>query len=40
MSEKGFDYYTVFHKMTQDEINEANIALDLYEKAAKKHLKK
>lgn len=29
-SECGFDYETVFHKMTMDEIDEANAALDIH----------
>lgn len=35
-SDGGFDYKTVFHEMTQDEIDEANAALDMYIKALKK----
>lgn len=37
MSEK-FDFMTVFHQMTQDEVDEANIALDLQIAADKKEL--
>lgn len=29
MSKRGFDYNTVFHQMSWDEIQEANIALDM-----------
>lgn len=31
----GFDYNTVFHQMTQDEIDIANVALDVQIKAMK-----
>ena len=37
MSEK-FDYMTVFHLMTQDEVDAANIALDMQIAADKKAL--
>lgn len=42
MSEKGFDYQTVFGKpyMTPQDVLEANIALDLQEEAEKKAMKK
>ena len=33
LSEAGFDYETVFHNMTFDEILEANVALDLQAEA-------
>lgn len=33
LSEAGFDYETVFHNMTRDEILEANVALDLQAEA-------
>lgn len=37
LSDCGFDYNTVFHQMTMDEVEEANAALDLYyEKINKK----
>lgn len=36
MSEGGFDYNTVFHQMTPEEIEMANIALDMAIKAMKK----
>lgn len=39
-SERGFDYYTVFHLMTEDEINEANAALDIQIEMEKKQLNK
>jgi len=38
-SDAHFDYNTVFHQMSLDEILEANAALDLYEKALKKQMK-
>lgn len=28
LSDGGFDYNTVFHQMTPDQISEANLALD------------
>lgn len=42
MSEKGFDYKTVFGKpyMTPQDVLEANIALDMQEEAEKKAMKK
>ena len=42
MSEKGFDYQTVFGKpyMTPQDVLEANIALDMQEEAEKKAIKK
>jgi hypothetical protein len=30
-----FDYQTVFYEMGMDEIDEANVALDMYEEAVK-----
>ena len=39
MSEK-FDYNTVFHQMTSDEVEEANIALDMQLAAEKKAMQK
>lgn len=42
MSEKGFDYQTVFGKpyMTPQDVLEANIALDLQQESEKKAMKK
>lgn len=40
MSERGFDYRTVFFEMTPQQIQEANIALDLQLKAEKAAMKK
>ena len=40
MSQRGFDYNTVFHQMTNDEVEEANIALDMQLAAEEKALKK
>lgn len=40
MAQRGFDYQTVFYFMTPQEIDEANIALDLQIEAEKKALKK
>jgi hypothetical protein len=40
MSQRGFDYNTVFHQMTPQEIQEANIALDEQLKAEKAAIKK
>ena len=40
MSERGFDYNTVFHRMSFDEIEEANIALDLQIAAENKAVQK
>lgn len=39
-SNKGFDYNTVFHCMTYDEIEEANAALDIYIKEERKQQKR
>lgn len=36
MSDGGFTYNEVFHQMTQDEVDEANVALDLQIEAMKK----
>lgn len=38
LSDAGFDYETVFHRMTWDEILEANAALDLQVEAQKEHI--
>lgn len=35
-----FSHYEVFHQMTQDEIEEANMALDLQMEANKRSIKK
>lgn len=40
MAQRGFDYQTVFYFMTPQEIDEANIALDIQIEAEKKALKK
>ena len=40
LSDTGLDYNTVFHQMTPDEINEANIALDDFLKAQQNASKK
>lgn len=42
MSEKGFDYQTVFGKpyMTPQDVLEANIALDMQQESEKKAMKK
>lgn len=40
MSERGFDFNTVFHQMSWDEIQEANIALDLQIAAENKSTQK
>jgi len=37
---RGFDYVTVFYKMTPQQIQEANIALDIQLKAEKQAMKK
>ena len=37
LSDYGFDYETVFHHMTWDEILEANAAIDLQKEAQEKH---
>ncbi len=37
-SNAGFDYETVFHRMTWDEILEANAALDLQIEAQKEYI--
>lgn len=39
-SDGGFDYDTIFNKMTMDEIEEANAALDIYNEQLKKAMKK
>ncbi len=39
-SDGGFDYNTVFHQMTPDEINEANLALDRVIKEQQKAAKR
>lgn len=39
-SDGGFDYNTVFHQMTMDEVEEANAALDLYNEQIKRQMKK
>ena len=36
LSDGGFDYNTVFHQMTEDEVDMANIALDIAIAQAKK----
>lgn len=33
LSDAGFDYETVFYRMTREEIQEANVALDLQAEA-------
>lgn len=38
LSNAGFDHETVFYRMTWDEIEEANAALDLYIEAQKEHI--
>lgn len=40
MSDGGFDYNTVFHQMTMDEIEEANEALDFNNELIKEEIKK
>ncbi len=40
MSQRGFDYNTVFNQMTPQEIEEANMALDMQLKAEKAALQK
>ena len=40
MSDRGFDYTTVFFKMTPQDIEEANIALDMQIEAERKAMKK
>lgn len=40
MSDGGFTYNEVFHQMTQDEVDEANVALDMQIEAMKKATKK
>lgn len=40
MSERGFDYNTVFYQMTPQEISAANIALDMQYKAEKEAAKR
>lgn len=40
LSDGGFTYNEVFHQMTQDEVDEANIALDMQIEAMKKASKK
>jgi hypothetical protein len=40
MSQRGFDYNTVFYQMTPQEVEEANIALDIQLKAEKAAMKK
>lgn len=39
MAQRGFDYQSVFYVMTPQEIDEANIALDIQITAEKKALK-
>ena len=39
-SDGHFDYNTVMHKMTPQEIQEANIALDIYTEQLKKQSKR
>lgn len=39
-SDGGFDYNTVFHQMTMDEVEEANVALDIVMEEQKKQAKK
>ena len=39
MAQRGFDYQTVFYEMTPQEVDEANIALDIQVEAEKKALK-
>ena len=39
MAQRGFDYQTVFYIMTPQEIDEANIALDIQIAQEKKALK-
>ena len=36
MSDGGFDYNTVFHQMTEQEVDKANIAMEIAKKAARK----
>lgn len=40
LSENGFDYNTVFHQMTVEEIEEANAALDIYNEKLRRSMKK
>lgn len=40
LSESGFDYNTVFYQMTPQEIEKANIALDMKIEVEKKAIKK
>lgn len=40
MSEKGFSYTDVFYRMTPQQIQEANIALDMQIEAEKRQIKK
>lgn len=40
LSDGGFDYNTVFHQMTEAEVDDANIALDMHIKAMNEALKK
>ncbi len=40
LSDAGFDYETVFYRMTWDEIEEANAALDLQQEAQERHREK
>lgn len=40
MSERGFDWKTVFFEMTPQDIEEANIALDMQLEAERKAAKK
>lgn len=40
LSDGGFDFNTVFHQMTLDEIDEANVALDFYIKQQNKAMNK
>lgn len=39
-SDGGFDYNTVFHQMTMDEVEEANAALDIVIKEQNRQSKK
>ena len=40
LSDAGFDYETVFYRMTWDEIEEANAALDLQQEAQERYREK
>lgn len=40
LSDTGFDFNTVFHQMTMDEVEEANAALDIMIEETNKRMKK